>query len=316
MQAIGPEDDLPTLVRAGDDLGVLRYIRAHKLRQPVLVLNHGKRLLGLSDEGRRIASGSRQLTDSERLSALEQLCVASLDLGKTMLAESCLDAILEGGVSKDSSRYRKLLAMCCESSGDFDGATSIYDKLLEDNPANGYAAKRKYCILAAQPGKQEEAANAMNEYLSNHPGDVSAWNEMAELCLGASDFQGAAYCYEEVVLGCPLDSTVHMKLGEAYCTAGGLENTKLARRHLAQACQLEPNNLRAWYGLISAAENYLDEVSKLGKSKRVDEGDGVEVAKALVEYAGSKLIQSYRKSSMSKVVEMVLRESAENNTLI
>ncbi|EJK64751.1 hypothetical protein THAOC_14484 [Thalassiosira oceanica] len=314
--AIGPEDDLPTLVRARDDLGALRYIRAHKLRQPVLVLNHGKRLLGLSDEGRNIASGSRKVTDSERLSALEQLCVASLDLGKTTLAESCLDSILEAGVAKDSARYRKLLAMCCESSGDYDGATAIYDKLLEENPSNGYAAKRKYCILAAQSDKQEEAANAMNEYLSNNSGDVSAWNEMAELCLNASDFQGAAYCYEEVVLGCPLDSTVHMRLGEAYCTAGGLENTKLARKHLAQACQLEPNNLRAWYGLVSAAESYLDEVSQLGKSKREDEGDGVEVARALIEYAGSKLIQSYRKSSsMSKIVEIVLRESAENNTL-
>lgn len=312
MQVTGPEEDLPTLQKAGDDLGVLRYIRAHKLRQPLTVLTHGKRLLGVSPHSRP----SRKLSDAERLSALEQLCVAALDLGKHGLAESCLDCVQSAGISKESGRYRKLLAMCCESSGDYAGATEIYDGLLKENPSNGYASKRKYCILAAQPGKEEEAAKAMNDYLSNHPGDIAAWDQMAELCLSLSDFQGAAYCYEEVVLGCPLDSTVHTQLGEAYVTAGGLVNTKLARKHLAEALQLDPNNLRAWYGLMSASESYLDEVSQLSKNGRADEEEGAEVARALVQLSGEQLMKVYKSTKLSKVVERLLEESASVNAAI
>lgn len=141
---------------------------------------------------------------------------------------------------------------------------------------------------------------------------------MAEVCLSVSDFAGAAYCYEEVILGCPLDSNVHCRLGEAYCTAGGLANSKLARKHLAQAVQLDPNNLRAWYGLIAAAEGYLEEVDRLSRSKNTSkkaeaEEEGVEVAKELIKFGGDKLMRVYKgNGNMTKVVERMLKESAES----
>ena len=315
--ATGPEDDLPTLAARGDHLGVLRYVRAHKLREPKMVVAHGKLLLGASakPDGSIVVGGGRRLGEVERLAALEQLCIASLDVGEISLAEACLDALRAGDpdspVTKESARYRKLLGLCLEASGDFAGAEGVYDALLKDNPSNAHASKRKYCVLAAQPGKEEEARKALNEYLSSHPGDVAAWNAMAEVCLSVSDFKGAAYCYEEVVLGCPLDSTVHTKLGEAYCTAGGLANAKLARKHLAQAVQLDSGNLRAWYGLISAAEGYLDEVERLSKGKKEAEEEGVEVAKELIKFGGERLLQFYKGSEMRGVVERVLKEAGE-----
>lgn len=318
---IGPEDDLPTLIARQDHLNVLRYIRAQKIREPQTVVTHGKLLLGISD-GNDGPSGRRRtnLVDAERLAALEQLCIASLDVGSLPLAESCLDAMQAGAsksmVAKESSRYRKLLGMCLEASGDYDGASAVYDALLQDNPSNSHAAKRKYCILAAQPGKETEAMKALNDYLSRHPGDIAAWNQMAEVCLSASDFQGAAYCYEEVILGCPLDSNIHCKLGEAYCTAGGLANAKLARKHLAQAVQLDSNNLRAWYGLIAAAEGYLEEVDRIaskskGNSKKEAEDEGVEVAKELIKFGGEKLMQVYKGTKLMNIVERVLKDSSE-----
>ena len=252
---IGPEQDLPTLISQNDHLNVLRYIRAHKIRQPTTVVTHGKLLLGITKTNDKVVRPNNNIGDAERLAALEQLCIASLDIGNIPLAEYCLDAMQvsssssdtsSGVITKESTRFRKLLGLCLEASGDYIGASDIYDKLLQDNPSNSHAAKRKYCILAAQSGKEDEAMKALNEYLSQHPGDVAAWNTMAEVCLSVSDFTGAAYCYEEVILGQPLDSNIHCKLGEVYCTAGGLSNTKLARKHLAQAVQLDPNNLRAW----------------------------------------------------------------------
>jgi tetratricopeptide (TPR) repeat protein len=313
----GPEEDLSTLLSRRDHLNILRYIRAHKIREPNLVVTHGKLLLGLTDNGTSSSSSSsKSLGEAERLAALEQVCVAALDVGHISLAESCLDAMQAGAstssVPKESARYRKLLGMCLEASGDFDGASAVYDALLKDNPSNRYAAKRKYCILAAQSGKEKEAMQALNDYLETNSGDIPAWNQMAEVCLSVSDFKGAAYCYEEVALGCPLDSTVHTKLGETYCTAGGIENAKLARKHLAQAVQLDSNNLRAWYGLIAAAESYLEEVERAGKGKKELEEEGVEVAKELILFGGEKLMSFYKGTKMGKLVERMLKESAES----
>lgn len=312
---MGPEEDLTTLLSHNDHLNILRYIRAHKLREPHLVLSHGKPLLGFHSDG-STTKPSQSLDDATRLAALEQLCLAALDVGNTPLAESCLHALhvatSHSSATKESSRYRKLLGICLEASGKFDDAAKVYDELLVENPSNGYAAKRKYCILAAQAGKEEEAIKALNDYLSMHPGDIAAWNQMAEACLSVSDFKGAAYCYEEVVLGCPLDSNVHMRLGEVYATAGGIENAKLARKHLAQAVQLDANNLRAWFGLIDASENYLVEVEQASKGKKEMEEEGVEVAKKLILFGGAKLMEFYQGTVMGKLVERLLKESAES----
>jgi hypothetical protein len=49
---------------------------------------------------------------------------------------------------------------------------------------------------------------------------------------------------KEVVLGCPPDLNVQEPLAEAYFTAGELSNAKLGRRYMAQAVQLNPDDLR------------------------------------------------------------------------
>jgi tetratricopeptide (TPR) repeat protein len=294
----GPEDDLPTLISRNDHLNVLRYIRAHKLREPRIVVKHGMALLGI---GATTPAPRQTLGDAERLSALEQMCASALDLGDASLADRCIAAIGEtvpaadgGGAGSSSVRRRRLLGMRLESSGEYDDASSAYDGMLRENPSNAHAARRRYCVAASRSsggGKAGvEAASALDDYLRSRPGDVAAWHEMAEVCLASCDYAGAAYCLEEVVLGCPLDSNVHVRLAEAYCTAGGLSNAKLGRKHMAQAVQLDPDNLRAWYGLIAASEGYLDEVERIptsgggknggggGGSRREAEEEGVEVA--------------------------------------
>jgi tetratricopeptide (TPR) repeat protein len=176
---MGPEEDLPTLICRKDHLNILRYVRAHQLRDPNLVVTSGKILLE-----------SKSLGDAERLASLEQICIAACDIGDLDLAESCLDSIVNPSesnnkslvVTKESARYRKLLGLCLEAAGNYESAAKVYDILLQDNPSNAYAAKRKYCILAAQPGKETDAMKALDEYLSKHPGDLAAWNQMAEHC--------------------------------------------------------------------------------------------------------------------------------------
>ena len=77
------------------------------------------------------------------------------------------------------------------------------------------------------------------------------------------------------------------------------------------------NNLRALYGLIAAAEGYLDEVERLssgkgGAGKREAEEEGVEVAKELVKLSAEKMMNVYKGSKLMSIVERMLKEASEN----
>ena len=366
----GPEEDLPTLLGRNDHINILRYIRAHKLREPQLVIQHGTLLLDISlpdtngsatATGGRIQSNNscRKLGHVERLAALEQVCIAAYDLGDIDIAERCLmelEARLaamagSGGSTGDNippmgMRYKLLLALRHESLYEYQEAMSIYTTMLRENPANSYAAKRKYCCVLATTSSSPSSSSSsidgaiqeLNEYINDHPGDIAAWYQMSQQCLSLCDYTSAAYCLEEVILGSPLDSTLHCQLAELYCTLGGIEYSKLARKHMCMALHVEPNNLRAWYGLLAVSESYLDEVYKLpmsssstggsssgcgGKNKsngnnnsgstKDAENDSIEVAKELVKFSAEKLMRIYKDSPRMKIIiEGMLKESSES----
>jgi len=201
-------------------------------------------------------------TVTERLAILEQMFLAALD---EELANQCLSRIhhyLRSTVGEDSSsaRIQRLVALQKESMADYDGALEIYDTLLHENPANSTCYQRKYAIFKAQVGKEVEAMEALNSYLSiQNQGDAAAWFEMANLCTNVGDYKGATYCYEELVLLQPQDASLHCMLGELYLMMGSssslLSNLILARKHIALSLELSgdsSNNLRALYALVDA----------------------------------------------------------------
>jgi tetratricopeptide (TPR) repeat protein len=197
-----------------------------------------------------------------------------------------------------------------EASGDYEGATKIYDALLADNPANLIALQRKYCIARAQKVEPEKVVAALNEYLSQNMSDVSGWHEMAKLRMTLGDFKGAAYALEQVVLGSPLDAEVHRQLAEVYATVGGLDNLILARKHMSQSLELDSSNVRTQLGLVSVANQYLEESASVGK-KDIDEHE-IMVAKELVKYGASQVLTSYKGSKMLAIVKRVMDDYLDN----
>lgn len=241
-----------------------------------------------------------------------------VDLANQMLGKISLT------VEKSSTRFRRLLALCLEAEESWDDALAIYQDLSAKNPSNVYALKRIYCILKAQVGKEVEARVALNDYLERNGSDASAWMELAAVCASLGDYEGAAQAMEEVVLVSPLDSEVHCTLAEYYVTSG---NYKAARKHFAQSLELNSKNLRAVYGLISAAEGYLESVEatagntggtdaegeytkshkKNGKNKgRVVDEEDVELAKDLLKFGTDKLVKAYKGTAMSGLVTSVV----------
>lgn len=300
---MGPGDNLASLVGSKDHLGVLRYIRSHELREPTLVVEHGQALLG--------KDLSKGMGDTEVLvAALEQICLGSLDIGMHNLADKCLEQLRSNGIEKESVRFRRLLARCLEASGNYDGATKIYDALLADNPANLIALQRKYCIARAKRMEPELVVNALNDYLGQNMSDVSGWYEMAQLRMTLCDFKGAAYALEQVILGSPLDAEMHRMLAEVYATLGGLENLILARKHMSQSLELDSSSVRAQLGLVSVANQYLEESASAGK-KDIDQHE-ILVAKELVKYGASQVLKSYEGSKMLGIIKRVMDDYVDN----
>ena len=300
---MGPDEDLPTLIKGKDHLNVLRYLRIHQLREPEIAVEHGTALLG-PDLSRKISD------EMARLAVLEQLLLAAADVHNMALAEQCLSKLRDAGVEKDSTRFRRLLARCLEADGDIAEAALIYDDLLAENPANLLALKRKYCILRAQVGKETEAMEALNKSLEQNYSDPAAWYEMANLRAEMGDYKGAAFCLEELLLSVPADAKIHVELAEAYSTVGGLENYLLARKHMAQALELDPANRRAQMGLVTTANAYLEATEAASKKVVFDQHE-VEVAKELVKYGSEQVLASYKGSPMFAAVQTLMSEYTE-----
>jgi ER membrane protein complex subunit 2 len=300
--------DLPDLIRGKDHLNVLRYVRVHQLRKPELVVEHGKYLLGenLNRKLRTVSNG-----EMVRLAALEQICLSALDCGQMKIAELCLDQLkISGKIDLESNRFRLLLGRCLEADGDSSGAVIIYNDLLKENPSNLMALKRKYCVLKSQPGKIVESVTALNEYLQQNYSDTSAWYECAKLRMELGDYKGAAFCFEEVMIGTPSSANIHCELAECYATVGTLDDLFLARKHIAQALELDPTLLRAQIGLVTVSNAYLQQTTTVGK-KHVDEFE-VEVAKELVRYGTEQVMESYNGTNLYTSMKTLMNEYTDN----
>jgi len=300
---MGPDEDLPTLIQRSDHLNILRYIRAHELRKPELVVKTGILLLGEKLDKKLMGD------ESARLAALEQICLAAIDINDLDLSDTCLSE-LRKTISKDSIRFRCLLARCLESSGNLIGAELLYDALLKENPSNLVALQRKYCLLRSQPKKEIEAMEALNKYLEQNMSDTSAWYEMAKFRMTLGDFKGAAYALEEVVLGCPLESSIHCELAEVYATIGGIDNLSLARKHMAQSLELDFRNRRAQFGLVNVSKKFLEAAANATKKNVVDDHE-IAVAKELLKFGTEELYKEYEGDALFDAVNSVNKEHTE-----
>jgi predicted Zn-dependent protease len=117
-----------------------------------------------------------KMSQFDRYTVAEQLCVASLDLNDVKRARSLVDQLY---VSFPASvRVGKLEGMCLEAEGRFEEAITKYDELLERSPAEQRVMKRKAAAYKAQ-GRVTEAIDTLTTYLDTFMGDFDAWEELA-----------------------------------------------------------------------------------------------------------------------------------------
>jgi tetratricopeptide (TPR) repeat protein len=136
-----------------------------------------------------------------------------------------------------------------EYSGRFVDAIKIYDALLQLNPTDVVSWKRKAAVYRTY-GQPDKAITEMNALLAKFPGEIDCWQQLADIYLSIQQFHRAAYCYEELLLSKPHDYWINLKYGELLYSIGGLENLTHARKYLTHCIILNPNCVKAYWGLI------------------------------------------------------------------
>jgi len=241
----------------------------------------------------------------EKWMVLEQVTLAALDVHNMGLAD---EVLLELKTRFPKSERVKLLQVCrLQALNRYEEALKGLDNMIQKDPTNSSAYKRKIAVLKDQ-GKNHEAIKELSEYLEKFMSDQEAWSELCDLYLVEGDYARACFCADELILHTPHNFFVHQRVADIRYTMGGLENLKLALTYYFQAYKLNKTSMRALCGLFLAASN----LSSNPKFK-VDSNDkkfyselAAGTAKEISDrYADSSLVEESEKSKKMDMLETI-----------
>ncbi|GFR47411.1 hypothetical protein Agub_g9128 [Astrephomene gubernaculifera] len=228
----------------------LRLVRDLHIRDSPTVARYGNILL------RHYRS---HLSEEELWTVHEQVAVAALDSHALQFAASAIRAINRR--FPDSNRARRLQGMYFEAAGDYGRAEEIYRDILALEPANEAALKRLVALERSR-GNLHAAVEALRKYLDVFANDKEGWEELAELYLEALNYRQAAFCYEELLMHAPGNSSYYIRYADILYTLGGAANCKTARSYYAKAVELTAGgSLRALFGILACSAHITDKVA-------------------------------------------------------
>ncbi|TRY71767.1 hypothetical protein TCAL_08453 [Tigriopus californicus] len=210
-----------------------------------------RRSMDVVDLWDSLLSQDPEALGDEKWMVLEQVAVAAMDVQRRDVVERCLKR-LKAEFDLDSIRVRRLYGMRHEMMGDWESALKLYDTILEEDSANSSARKRKIAIHRAK-GERPQAIGELSRYLNDFLCDTEAWMELCDLYLEERDYAKAAYCCEELILHNPNNHIYFQRYAEIKYTQGGMDNIEMAKTYYAKTLSLNPDNIRALYGILLAS---------------------------------------------------------------
>jgi len=203
----------------------------------------------------------------ERWMILEQVVVAGFDTHRHDIVDACLKELSTQFDLGSSLRMRRLRAMKAEMLEQYGKALDILDSILEEDDSNSQARKRKIAILKAQ-GENAKAISELVKYLKDFMADGEAWMELCDLYILEQDYAKAAFCCEELILQHPHNHLYYQRYAEIRYTQGGFEQLEQAKIYYCHAIRLNPNNMRALYGLLLTASQLVSSPKCTAQKKR------------------------------------------------
>ncbi|PWN19605.1 TPR-like protein [Microstroma glucosiphilum] len=256
--------------------------RRHPERRSAQVVEYGTYLL---------EKGYIKRMGDELWALLEQVAVASLDVGDWDLAELCL-ARLNTRFPK-SSRVGTLQGMLYEARGEHTRAFHLYGELIEKaDGADIMLSRRRVAVLKSMDGSDQrggiaKAIEALVKHLEVFYSDPEGWQELASLYLEHAQYAKAISALEELMLLVPQNGFFVLQYAEAlYTTSEYSTAYKAFLRVLDMGGLIEKSasgvvakgpEVRALWGL-KATIGKLRESPKKGTSGdiKVDQLDAVE----------------------------------------
>ncbi|PAA93391.1 hypothetical protein BOX15_Mlig018160g1 [Macrostomum lignano] len=239
----------------------------------------------------------------EKWALYEQVFISALDCGRLEAADACLVQLSRQ--FPNSQRIRRYEAMRLEAEDNLDAATEIYKKMSETDKLDSLSRKRLVAVLKAR-GRSVEAIKELTGYLKDFCTDFEAWLELSELYLNECDYKKAAFCMEELILSNPHHHLYHQRYAEIKYTEGTTESMELAKSYFAQAVRLNPNNMRALFGLLLAAGNCASSTNKSSTSASRRE------SARLAQWAAAQVAERYRAAG-SKAAKFTTTNSSNSS---
>ncbi|GLI61847.1 hypothetical protein VaNZ11_004355 [Volvox africanus] len=228
----------------------LRLMRDLHIRDSPTVARYGNILL---------RHYKNHLSEEELWTVYEQVAIAALDSHALQFAASVVAAINRR--FPESVRAKRLQGMYYEAVGDYNKAEGVYNDLLTQDAANEMILKRMVALERSR-GNLTTAIDALRKYLDTFANDKEGWEELAEMYLEVQNYRQAAFCYEELLMHVPGNSSYFVRYADVLYTIGGPTNYKTARSYYAKAIELTAGgSLRALFGVLACSAHITDKVT-------------------------------------------------------
>ncbi|KAJ7177956.1 hypothetical protein C8R46DRAFT_889118 [Mycena filopes] len=165
-----------------------------------------------------ILKTAKQLGD-DGWAVLEQLFLASVDIGRLDVADQCLKQLSER--FPDSPRVDVLTGIRMEATQPPDVVLKYYTEQLDLDPANAPIWKRKISVLR-RSGKIEKAVEELSQLLDTFYTDVDGWLELADMYTTCNQYSPALQALSHVLLLSPQNPFYVLQFAETAYTAGDL----------------------------------------------------------------------------------------------
>ncbi|KAF8513203.1 hypothetical protein JB92DRAFT_2924738 [Gautieria morchelliformis] len=232
---------------------------------------------------------------------LEQLALASLDIGRLDIADDCLEQLTEE--FPGSPRVECLKGIRLEADDKPGEALNFYEAALREDDTNIALWKRQIAVLRGQgPQTIPRAVEELTRYLDTFYADVEAWIELAdiysELNLYALSLQALAH----VLLLASQNPFYVLRFAETAYTAGDIPlalKTFLRVIDMDESGPSEGNaTKRAWWGVKLTSSRLLSSSNASSDSQTL--APSAEHLKLLDELATERLAGSYSTTSADR----------------
>ncbi|KAI0046782.1 TPR-like protein [Auriscalpium vulgare] len=148
---------------------------------------------------------------------LEQLALASIDIGRLEVAETCYGELTTK--FPGSPRVECLKGILIEVKGTDEDALAFYEKLLAADESNGAAWKRKISVLR-RTGKVDQAVEELSVFLDTFYTDVEGWLELADIYASCHQYTSSLQSLSQALLLAPQNPFYVLQAAETAYTAG------------------------------------------------------------------------------------------------